>query len=84
MNIKMLAVDGAKVAGFVRVDGFDGVTSRFPVYQLSQISEFVKYIKKLGVEGSVEIGMERDCPLLIFIGDNREFAFAISPEIEVD
>jgi len=82
MKLKTGLVDETRTKGFVKVEDFQGKTTTIGLKKLEDLILFLKCLKTMGME-RVTIGLDDDSPLLLFLDDKKEMAFALAPVIEV-
>jgi len=82
MKIKAGLVDETKRKGFVKVEDFHGKATTIDLKMLEDLRLFLRRLKTMGME-RVIIGLDDDSPLLLFLDDKKEMAFALAPVIEV-
>lgn len=75
----MKSIDGT--TGFVHVDDFKGQVTELSLYYVKQLEKILEILEDMGFP-SIEVGVQNDSPLLIFLDKDRETAFAIAPRKE--
>jgi len=83
MKLKTGLVDENRIKGFVKVEDFHGKTTTINLKQLEHMRLFLKRLKNMGME-RVTIGLDDNSPLLLFLDDKKEMAFALAPEMMVE
>jgi hypothetical protein len=83
MKLEAGLLDVSRTKGFVKVEEFDGVTTTINLKNLVELKLFLERLKKMGMK-QVTIGLENGSPLLLFLDDKKEMAFALAPEIIVE
>lgn len=66
---------------FLQIEEFKGQTTTISLDYLTQLTDFLKVLKKMGFP-AVDIGIENGHPLLIFLSKEQKTAFVIAPRIE--
>jgi len=82
MKLKLGLVDETRTKGFVKIEDFHGKTTTIELKKLEDLRLFLKRLKTMGME-RVTIGLDDDSPLLLFLDDEKQMAFALTPVIEV-
>lgn len=83
MKLEVGLADESRTKGFVKVVDFHGRTTTINLKNLVELKLFLERLKKMGMK-QVTIGLENGSPLLLFLDDKKEMAFALAPEIMVE
>jgi len=78
MKIESLQANRDNTVGFVKVEEFNGYTTRISVKKLMELMNLLKVLHGQGFE-YVKLGIENDNPLLVFFGEDTTTAYAIAP-----
>ena len=81
MNFKTGMRNTENTVAFLQIDKYEGQTTTVSLDYLTQLTDFLKVLKKMGFD-AVDIGFEENHPLLIFLDKEQKTAFAIAPRIE--
>jgi len=78
MKLEILQTNEYNTIGFVRVKEFKGAVIRVAIGDLLGLSEMLKALKKQGFT-DVEIGIENNLPLVVFLSEDRTVGYGIVP-----
>lgn len=81
MNFKTGMRNTENTVAFLQIDKYEGQTTTVSLDYLTQLTDFLKVLKKMGFD-AVDIGFEENHPLLIFLDKEQKTAFGIAPRIE--
>lgn len=66
---------------FVQVDDFQGQVTKLSLYYMKQLEKLLEILEDMGFP-AIEIGLQNNSPLLVFLDKERKTAFAIAPRVE--
>ena len=81
MNVKTNIENTGNTIAFVRVDDFKGQTTKLSLYYVKQLGKLLELLEDMQF-AAIEIGVQDNCPLLMFLDKERKTAFAIAPRKE--
>lgn len=65
---------------FVHVDDFQGQVTKLSLYYMKQLMKLLEILEDMGFP-AIEIGLQNDSPLLVFLDKERKTALAIAPRV---
>jgi hypothetical protein len=83
MKTKTGLVSEDLIKGFINVTGFKGHVTRVGLEQVKSALKLLDTLKNMGFY-EIEIGIENDMPLLLFLDEDRTTAFGIAPRVKRD
>ena len=81
MNVETTVKNLSNTVAFVNVKEFKGRVTKIDIERATELAELLKCLERFDFN-SIEIGIEDNCPLLVFLDKDRETAFAIAPRVE--
>lgn len=82
-NIKGRVLSEDKIKGFIGVAGFEGQVTNIALEEVKNALKFLETLKNMGFT-EIEIGVENDGPVLLFLDEMRTTAFGIAPKVKKD
>ena len=81
MEITPDIVNTEHLVGFVHVKKFEGEVTKISLEYMKALTRILTELEKTGFD-EVEIGVEDNSPLLVFLAKDRETAFSVAPRRE--
>ena len=78
MKFRGGVVSADKAKGFIEITEFKGQSAMIGLDVLKEFVEFLKLLKTLGFE-EIEVGVETNRPLLIFLNEEKTIALGFAP-----